>query len=72
MNMKKSFLLLVLVLLLTPQNAFSLSFGECVAGVVGAGVAVVGAPLALGAVGFGATGVAAGSAAAAWQSTIGE
>ena len=70
--MKKSFLLLVLVLLLTPQNAFSLSFEECVVGVVGAGAAVVGAPLALGAVGFGATGVAAGSAAAAWQSTIGE
>lgn len=35
------------------------------------GVLFFGAPLALSAAGFGAAGIAAGSAAAAWQATIG-
>lgn len=39
--------------------------------VVTCGIAIVSAPLIIGAVGFGAGGVVAGSVAAAWQATIG-
>lgn len=43
-----------------------------IGGAVVTGTALfVGAPLALSAAGFGAAGIAAGSAAAAWQATIG-
>ena len=45
--------------------------GLVVGGVVGIGAATIGVPVALTVAGFGATGVAAGSVAAAVQSSIG-
>ena len=72
MNMKK-LSLVFLILLLSAPNAYTLSFGEFVGGViVGAGIAVVGAPLALGAAGFTSSGVAASSLAAGVQAGIGK